>query len=242
VEAYARDKLSLASQPGARLTICADDAELRARRDLLGPEVEWVDGSQAEPWWHELGLVGRHNAVNAALAAALLVAAGIDAARDDDKLRAAAGRFGGLESRLQRVVTAGGVEFYDDSLSTNVLPTIAAVDAFPGRRVALILGGFDRGIDYAPLARHLAGRESATLALTIPDNGDRIATALEAVGAPDLEIVRCADLASAVARAFHWALPDGIVLLSPAAPSFGRFRDYRERADVFEKLARECRP
>ena len=42
--------------------------------------------------------------------------------------------------------------FVDDSLSTNVLPTLAALDAFPGRRVALIVGGQDRGIDYAPLA------------------------------------------------------------------------------------------
>ena len=45
--------------------------------------------------------------------------------------------------------------FVDDSLSTNVLPTLAALDAFPGRRVALIAGGQDRGIDYAPLAAGL---------------------------------------------------------------------------------------
>ena len=41
--------------------------------------------------------------------------------------------------------------FVDDSLSTNVLPTLAAVEAFPDRRVALIVGGQDRGIDYRPL-------------------------------------------------------------------------------------------
>jgi UDP-N-acetylmuramoylalanine--D-glutamate ligase len=242
VEAYYLDKLSLASQPGAQLTVCADDVELRARQSALGPEVEWIDASRAEPWWHELGLVGRHNAVNAALAAALLAAAGIDPARDHDALAAAAGGFAGLESRLQRIVTAGGVEFFDDSLATNALPTIAAVDAFPGRRVAVILGGFDRGIDYAPLAGHLAERDAATLAVTIPDNGPRIAAAIEAAAAPQVEVVRTGDLAAAVTRAFQWAQPDGIVLLSPAAPSFGRFRDYRERAEVFEKLARECRP
>ena len=57
-----------------------------------------------------------------------------------------------LPSRRTPVGTVGGVTFVDDSLSTNVLPTLAALDAFPGRRVALIAGGHDRGIDYAPLA------------------------------------------------------------------------------------------
>ena len=58
--------------------------------------------------------------------------------------------------------------FVDDSLSTNVLPTLAAMDAFPGRRVALIAGGHDRGIDYAPLAAGLAARDAPTLVLTVP--------------------------------------------------------------------------
>ena len=56
-----------------------------------------------------------------------------------------------------------GVLFVDDSLSTNVLPTLAAVDAFPGRRVAVIVGGQDRGIDYGPLAEGLAARPAPTL-------------------------------------------------------------------------------
>ena len=41
-----------------------------------------------------------------------------------------------------------------------------------------------------------------------------------------------------IALNFRWAQPDGIVLLSPAAPSFGAFRDYRDRAEAF---AREVR-
>ena len=67
-------------------------------------------------------------------------------------LRAAAAGYQPLPSRLTPIGTVGGVTFVDDSLSTNVLPTLAALDAFPGRRIALIVGGHDRGIDYAPLA------------------------------------------------------------------------------------------
>ena len=52
-----------------------------------------------------------------------------------------------------------------------MLPTLAALDAFPGRRVALIVGGQDRSIDYAPLAAGVRGRTAPTLVLTLPDSG-----------------------------------------------------------------------
>ena len=46
------------------------------------------------------------------------------------------------------------------------------------------------------------------------------------------------DLESAVAAAYRWAKPDGVVLLSPAAPSFGQFRDYRDRGETFARAMR----
>ena len=50
----------------------------------------------------------------------------------------------------------------------------------------------------------------------------------------------CPDLDAAVAAGFEWARPDGVVLLSPAAPSFGHFRDYRDRGDQFAAAMRAC--
>ena len=51
-------------------------------------------------------------------------------------------------------------------------------------------------------------------------------------------VTDCADLEAAVVAGFAWACPDGVVLLSPAAPSFGRFRDYRDRGDAFARAMR----
>ena len=153
-----------------------------------------------------------------------------------------------------------------------MLPTLAALDAFPGRRIALIVGGHDRGIDYAPLAAGIVARDAPTYVLTLPDSGPRIRTHLEASpplapgqrhetgnsvrsnavkpgfqsvaeAAPASQtgfagVTDCPDLATAVAAGYRWAQPDGIVLLSPAAPSFGLFKDYRDRAEAF---AREVR-
>jgi UDP-N-acetylmuramoyl-L-alanine---L-glutamate ligase len=250
VEQYYRDKLSACSQPGAELTVAnGDSVLLRERAALLGPRVEWV-GEHDDPaadWMEPLGLPGRHNRRNALIARRCLTALGVPGAADAAALRTAAAGYQPLPSRLTPVGTVGGVTFVDDSLSTNVLPTLAALDAFPGRRIALIVGGHDRGIDYTPLAAAVVARDAPTFVLTLPGSGPRIraqleAAALGAAPAPGTGafagVTDCADLKAAVKAGFDWAKPDGIVLLSPAAPSFGVFKDYRDRGEAFKREVR----
>ena len=240
VEQYYRDKLSACSQPGAELTVANADSDLLAdRAALLGPRVEWVsaDDEPGSDWMDPLGLPGRHNRRNALIARRSLVAMGVPGAADDTRLRAAARGYQPLASRLTSIGTVGGVTFVDDSLSTNVLPTLAALDAFPGRRIALIVGGHDRGIDYAPLAAGVLARPAPTYLLTLPDSGPRIHAAVERLGTT-AGVTDCPDLATAVTAGYQWARPDGVVLLSPAAPSFGQFRDYRDRAEAFAHAMR----
>ncbi len=132
----------------------------------------------------ELGLRGKHNARNATLARQILLALGIPGADDDRLLRQAAAGFAGLPSRCRSVGTVGPVEFVDDSLSTNVLPTEAALDCLrPSRPVALLVGGHDRGVDYTPLGQAVARRTRPTLVVTMPDNGPRIGAAVRAEAA-----------------------------------------------------------
>lgn len=246
-EQYVADKLSLCTQPGADLTVAADSEALRQQAARLGPRVEWVPvpagaGEGEDDWAAPLGLIGRHNRWNAEVARACLAAFGEpEVAADRGRLADLAQGFTPLASRLTLVGTADGVDFVDDSLSTNVLPTVAAIEAFADRPVALLVGGFDRGIDYAPLAGPLLARTEPTLVLALPDSGARIRSELEAagVGAGDqVELRTVDDLAAATGEAFEWARPGGVVLLSPAAPSFGRYRDYRDRAEVFVAAAR----
>jgi UDP-N-acetylmuramoyl-L-alanine---L-glutamate ligase len=258
-ERYYSDKLSACSQPGAEVTVANGDSSLlRMRAGSLAPRVEWVSAGD-EPgadWMAPLRLLGEHNRRNALIARRCLLILGIAAAGDDAALRQAADGYPGLPSRLTNIGTIDGVTFVDDSLSTNVLPTLAALDAFGGRRVALIVGGHDRGIDYAPLADAIVSREAPTMVLTLPDSGPRIRAAVETAvetaagstapattpAAPSVSalagVTDCTDLDAAVAAGFGWARPDGIVLLSPAAPSFGQFRDYRDRGDAFAAAMR----
>ncbi len=239
VERYYADKLSVCTQPGADLTIAnGDSPELRAEKARLGPKVQWVTDRRA-PWAEGLGLLGAHNRRNALVAAAALVALGVAEAGDDEVLAAAAPGFSGLPSRLAEFATVGGVRFVDDSLSTNALSAMAALDAFAGHPVALIVGGADRGIDYLPLAEHVARRTDPSFVVTLPANGPRIHQALDdalaRTGRADVEVRDTDDLTVAVDLAFRWAGPGSVVLLSPGAASFGQFANFTARAEAFRR-------
>ena len=243
VERYYADKLSLCTKEGVKVAIApgADDV-LRAQLRSSPAPIRWVDAEPENGWRQAIGLLGAHNARNAAVARAVLEAMGITEARDDERMATAAEGFSALPSRCRSLGAVGGIEFIDDSLSTNVLPAQAALDAFDGRPVALLVGGYDRGLDYAPLARSVAARQQPTLVVTMPDNGPRIGEAIRAVNGSSAEVVDSPDLAEAVATAYRWSTAGGVVLLSPAAPSFGQFADYRDRAAAFAAAAARCGP
>ena len=170
-------------------------------------------------------LLGRHNALNALMAQAVLAELGVAQAADDDALAAAAAEgFEPLASRLAgHRRRSAGVTFVDDSLSTNVLPTLAALDAFPDSRVALIAGGFDRGVDYAPLAAGVAAAPGAAARARGAGTAGRASSrrCTPPSPAPLVETRLTAGVEEATRLGFDWAAPDGVVLLSPAAPSFG---------------------
>jgi UDP-N-acetylmuramoylalanine--D-glutamate ligase len=246
VERYYADKLSLCTKPGVALALAdGSDGELRAQARLLGPHVRWVTASEVDRdtvWSASLGLPGPHNARNASLARAVLAGLGIPAASDSDRLAEAAHGFDGLPSRCHSLGTVDAVEFVDDSLSTNVLPAQAALGAFGDRPVALLVGGHDRGLDYSPLGRTIAARTAPTLVVTMPDNGPRIGAAVRDASESRVTVIDALSLDSAVETAFGWAGPGAVVLLSPAAPSFGQFGDYRERAAAYAEAVRRCGP
>jgi UDP-N-acetylmuramoylalanine--D-glutamate ligase len=175
-------------------------------------------------------LLGEHNALNVAAALAAAEAAGF---LPDDPEAAVAG-FEPLPHRLQTVARDGAVVFVDDSISTTPESAVAALRSLAGGPVALLAGGQDRRQDYAPLAAAVAEHGAVRAVIGLPANGARV---LEAVGDAAATLV-AADLDEAVrlARA-ALGVEGGTVLLSPAAPSYGVFRDFIERGERFRAAA-----
>ncbi|MFI2714559.1 UDP-N-acetylmuramoyl-L-alanine--D-glutamate ligase [Micromonospora sp. NPDC018662] len=249
---YYRDKLNLlAHGPHAVVVNGADPrlaAELGDRAAIRAgsPDTTHVaTGPDGTQWFHlrdtplfpraVLPLVGRHNEGNLCVALAVLDVLGVDVAADKDTLAVAVAEFQGLAHRLTEIPDPSGLTFVDDTLATSPYAAMHAIDAYDGRPLTVILGGNDRGVDYTPLRDHLAEREITVIG--IPDSGPRIVGALAGLPGVRCEIVD--DLSDAVRRARKITPAGGVVLLSPAAPSYGRFRNYEHRSEAFREAIAE---
>ena len=179
----------------------------------------------------DIPLRGQHNLENvlAAATAACLVGAAPRAIAEGVRT------FPGVEHRLQFVAEIGGVQFYNDSKATNVDATEKALEAFPGN-LLVILGGKDKGSDYAPLRPLLA--ERARRAFLIGAAAEKIAAQIG--GAVPLE--QCGTLDRALHAAFEAARPGDVVLLAPACASFDQFQNFEHRGRVFVDLVRQLVP
>lgn len=234
LDQYHQDKLSLTHAEGQHLTVIPDDPELVLRRDALGGDLVIVDGVDRE-LAGELGLLGDHNARNVAVA---LRVAALALRRDVKEVREAALRealsFTPLPGRLTLVHRSGRIDFIDDGLATTPLATSAALHALHDRRIIAIVGGFDRGVDYQGFFSDVTAHGSVTL-VTIGPAGQRIASEAPA----SVRVIEARDLEDAVATAVsELDHNDGVVLLSPAAPSFDAFTNWAERSAAFTSTAR----
>lgn len=139
--------------------------------------------------------------------------------------------FAGLPHRLAFVATVNGVDYYDDSIATTPSSAIAALRAFPDRSKVIILGGSSKGSDFSELADELANQDAT--ALLVGAEAYTIARALDAVEFKRYEILENATAQSFTRRAAERARPGSVVLLSPAAASFGMFKNYADRGEQF---------
>jgi UDP-N-acetylmuramoylalanine--D-glutamate ligase len=140
-----------------------------------------------------------------------------------------------LEHRLELVGTFGGVCFVNDSISTIPQATIEACKAL-GRVDFLLLGGFDRGIDYRPLADYLKENPVPHLLFT-GKAGERM---MQWIGGDHEGMTHCcyADLEEAFDYIKKQAKPGDVCLLSPAAASYDQYKNFEERGCKFKSLAK----
>ncbi len=181
-------------------------------------------------------LKGLHNLSNVCAALTIVKALGVNLESCIDGV----GTFCGLAHRLTVLGKRAGITYVDDSISTTPHSTLAAIEAMAGEPLTVLVGGYDRGLDWAPFATAVADG-SIHAVVTLPDSGSRIAdvfrTAREYKSGSTLEIREAVDLADALTIATEVTPENGTVLLSPGAPSFGHFTDYKERGEMFARLA-----
>ncbi len=243
---YVADKLRLLTDARPAVVVLNAADPTLAALALPHSEVRWFG---REAGWHlrgealhrgdawimdtsSLPLPGRHNRGNLCAVLTAIDAIGLDAAA----LAPHAATFQPLPHRLQFLGVRDGIGYVNDSISTTPHASLAALDLFADRRVAILVGGHDRGVDWNAFADAVRKRPPHAV-VTMGANGGRIFELLAPIAPGAFALDAATDLGEAVHKAQVRLQGEGIVLLSPGAPSFGAYRDYTERGRHFAALA-----
>lgn len=178
---------------------------------------------------YDFALKGKHNNYNT-------MAAGIAAATigiRKDKIREAVKDFQSLEHRMEFVATVRGVEFINDSKSTNTNSTWFALESM-NKPTVLILGGTDKGNDYSLLEELVTQKVKAIICMGV-DNSKIINAFKDKVPV----IVETDSAKKAVNASFKLSTKGDVVLLSPACASFDLFKNFEDRGTQFKEAVKE---
>ena len=176
----------------------------------------------------DLSLKGRHNVYNSMAAAITGKIMNIT----NDTIRRSLTSFEGVEHRMEKVLSVGGVLYVNDSKATNVNSTWYAL-ASVKTPIVLILGGTDKGNDYAPLFDLVREKVKAIVCMGVDNKKihdsfrDIVPVIVDTLSATEC-VNKCAELAS----------PGDTVLLSPCCASFDLFKNYEDRGRQFKEAVR----
>ena len=155
---------------------------------------------------------------------------------DIDTQIKAISEFSGVEHRLEYIRTINDVKWYNDSIGTSPSRTIAGLNSFD-EKIVLIAGGYDKHLDYTPIAKPIVENVSALVLV-----GATTEKIYEAVTKElkfqnkEMPIVKCQTLEETIKIANQLAKPGEVVLFSPASASFDMFKNFAERGNIFKQL------
>lgn len=156
----------------------------------------------------------------------------------DAEIVASIRTFKPLKHRLQDIGTFGGITFFNDSIATNPTATMAALDSLKGKLQTLILGGYDRGLNFNSLAQKIVENKVEILIL-LPVTGKKILDAIKNMYPQyHQKYFAAKNLREAVGLAFKHTQQGRICLLSPASASFNQFKNYEDRGEQFIALVK----
>jgi UDP-N-acetylmuramoylalanine--D-glutamate ligase len=218
LETYYADKLNLLTQAHIKII----HPQVRTVWPDITPDCITCKNADAVPNEY---LNRKHNRANVGVVLSIIEALGLDKNAALNTMK----NFTGLPHRQQELGTKNGILFVDDSIATTPQAAIAAMEAYKSRAITLIAGGYDRGIDYTPLINYICA-EKINAVITMGDSGKKI---YDALSINHFIAHTALSMNEALKIAQDKTPVGGVILLSPAAPSFGLFRDYIARGEAF---------
>jgi len=183
------------------------------------------------------GLKGEHNLLNAAFVYKVAGMYGVD----DECFVKAVASFKTLPHRLEHIGCFEGIDYYDDSISTTVKSAVSAVESVANSAIILV-GGMERNIAYEELVEYFSKCKLKYI-ICMYESGKRIYEMYEKVKNKGVspESLLVDDLEEAVKTAKRIAVKGDAVLLSPAAASYGYFKNFEERGDRFSEMVKKSK-
>ncbi|MBN2100364.1 UDP-N-acetylmuramoyl-L-alanine--D-glutamate ligase [Candidatus Dojkabacteria bacterium] len=144
-----------------------------------------------------------------------------------------------LEHRMEPAGMYKGIKFYNNSIATIPQATIEAINTFGDKLQTIIVGGFDRGLDFSELGQKIA-ESSIENVIIFPDTGAKIWSEIEK-SAPKHNIKKfeASDMKQAIEMCYKNTDRGNICLLSPASPSFTLFQNYKDEGYQFKRYVKE---
>lgn len=171
-------------------------------------------------------LIGEHNLENITAAVTCCLLAKVPKEVIEVEIQ----NFKGVEHRLEFVRNIKGVEYINDSKSTNVNSTLVALKSI-SKPIHLILGGRDKGAPYAPLIPLIKQKVKTILLI-----GEASKIIYEQLKNCNVPIYECETLENAIKKAHQIAVNGDVVLLSPACSSFDQFDNFEHRGKTFKSI------
>ncbi len=147
--------------------------------------------------------------------------------------------FKGVEHRLEFVREIEGVKWYNDSIGSSPTRTMAGLNSFE-EKIVLIAGGYDKNLDYEPLAKPILDNVKALV--LIGQTAGKIFDVVKRQGelqGKNIDTYMCESLKDAVKVAKKTAEVGDVVLFSPASASFDMFKNFEERGNKFKEIVNE---
>ena len=142
--------------------------------------------------------------------------------------------FSGVEHRLEFVREINGVKWYNDSVSSSPTRTIAGLNSY-NEEIVLIAGGYDKNLDYTPIARPIL--DKVKVLILFGNTKNKIYDAvMNEKNDEDIEIYVCDNLDEVINKAYDMAKEKQVVLFSPASASFDMFKNFADRGIQFKDL------
>ena len=155
---------------------------------------------------------------------------------DLEKSLKAIKEFGGVEHRLEFVREMNNVKWYNDSVSSSPTRAIAGLYTYD-EDIVLIAGGYDKNLDYTPIAKPIL--EKVRVLILLGDTKEKIYEAVTKEKTNEsIEIYKCNSLKETIEVAKEKALPGNVVLFSPASASFDMFKNFADRGEQFKNIVK----